>query len=135
MSSRTHRCHQGRISLTTPQCLMDLSTTIPSWISTGATTPSTNPSWFSLERSSSVLFLVSLIISVEPIPVAMKRAKISRLKADNRQYRCHGKGGGMNTYICFTNAFLPGAPPISLNLWKPTCATIAPSLPLAAEIP
>jgi len=41
--------------------------------------PLTKPSWSSLERSSSDLFMVSGRRSVEKIPVNMKKAKISRI--------------------------------------------------------
>jgi hypothetical protein len=40
--------------------------------------------------------------------------------------------GERDTYICLTKAFVP---PIFFNCANPTCATIAPSLPDAAEIP
>jgi hypothetical protein len=53
--------------------------------------------------------------SVERIPVAINKAKISR--------------------ICGKKALEPVLPPMSIILAKPTWATMAPSFPEAAEIP
>lgn len=72
-------------------------------------------SWLSSERSSKDLPIVSGIRAVLAIPVAMKRAKISKI---------WGK-----------NALEPVLPPMSIILANPTWATMAPSLPEAAEMP
>ena len=66
----------------------------------------------SCERSSKLLFIVSGNSKVEKTPVNMKSAKISRIWGRN----------------------LP-VPPILMSREKPTCAMIAPSFPLAAQIP
>lgn len=90
----------------------------------------TNPSWSSFERSSRVLPFVSGSRSVEKIPVSMKNAKISKLA--RRQSLRAQLFNDDHTHMCFTNLLVP---PIFTILAKPTCATMAPVFPLAAEIP
>ena len=69
--------------------------------------------------------------SVEKMPVKMKKANISRLEGNIVQMIFVGERDE-KTYICFTNLLVP---PMLIRCAKPTCATMAPSLPLAAEIP
>ena len=71
---------------------------------------------------------------VEPIPVNMKKENISRLESKQFiQMKIHdSRGEKIKTDICLTKLFVP---PILTIRAKPTCATIAPSLPLAAEMP
>lgn len=70
------------------------------------------PSCSSFDRSSSDFSFVSGSSNVEKMPVSIKNAKISMM--------------------CCTNLLFP---PMSISWPKPSCATIAPSLPDAAEIP
>ena len=93
-------------------------------------TPVMNDSWISLERSSSDLCFVSGMSSVDRTPVNMIKESTSKLCSECDVSEGEHRIAAAITYmICISLALFSNGWP-SAN-----CATIAPSLPHAAEMP